>query len=210
MKIPSDEDSHMQHMSAALLRGTEDLDTQDPHSTNTRLGVSETITYKPTYTDFTSMLPHLTGEFTTRKPRAEFKPSRENRDRPGSACGQVDPEGINTCYPWRRKGHKKLHRMIYVFVAYTLAILGINGYRFIGSYTHADGRSWPSAADGGVMEDHLVLERFRRAFVATEHLHVLKGKWEDAIFCVATRIFNRCCCWSFVVVVCIYLYKELQ
>ncbi|BFY98049.1 hypothetical protein BsWGS_01089 [Bradybaena similaris] len=176
MKMPSDKDLHTHDMSVALLHGAEDRDTQDPDSTNTRLGVREPITHKPTNTDFTSMLPYPHGEFTTGKRIAGSKPSPGNADRPGSVCGQADPEGMNACYPWRRKGHKKLHRMIYVLVAYTLAILGINGYRFITSYTHADGRSWSSLADGGVMGDHLVQERFRRAIVATDHLHFSNNK----------------------------------
>ncbi|CAG5120888.1 unnamed protein product, partial [Candidula unifasciata] len=180
--MSTDKGSHVCASSAGLPHLNVESGVVDSRSPNTRPNYSDTTTDSSANTYLNSMLPSLAGDYTSRTRRAECKPSLTNRVSASLVCGQFDPEGMSISYPWRRKCNKKLHRLVYIFVAYTLAILAINGFRFIGVDTATEKSVLSSQTDQVVVDDHLVLERFRRAIVVTDHLHFSKGKLQRVIY----------------------------
>ncbi|CAG5126975.1 unnamed protein product [Candidula unifasciata] len=98
----------------------------------------------------------------------------------GRANGSsTDSESLKRFYPWRKKGQKKLYRMLFACLAYTTAILLINGFRAINT----------SAEDGVtrvVSGEELVLERNERAVNIIPSLHAEEANTT----CIARSVDN--------------------
>lgn len=119
------------------------------------------------------VLPSLFSDFKAPVP-TECGSQERNSGVYATKCYQRDAESLCHIRPWRNKGHKKLCRLAYIFLAYTAMIVLINCIRLADNRIEA-GEEDSDVLDAQLLGGPLTLARQRRATNDTEGLHESQG-----------------------------------